>query len=205
MSVKMMALFWEFEGLTLAEKLVGLKMGDYANDEGESIYPAVGTIVRHTGVAESTVREILSRFKKWELISAYGRHEKRRTVMYRLNVEMLQKGFPEGHERRVQPVEGPANGGSSQWTHEGPANGPNPSLNRQVEPPIFPLEEVEADFRKLWDAWKPFEMTKGDEAQALRKYAEIRQTGVGAERIALAARVYCPLSGVSGTIALSFN
>jgi len=56
--------------------------------------------------------------------------------------------------------------------------------------PIIPLAEIKADFEKLFEAWSPFEMTKGDYRQGEAKYVEIREGGISADQVAKAARVY---------------
>jgi len=199
MSVHVSSPVWKFCGLTPTEKLVLLRLADCANEDGESIYPAVSTIMRETGLKESTVRQALRNFRNWKIIIPDGKHNRRRTVIYSMNMDLIRKGFRaylEGLDG-VQQAEGPADGGSSTWTHEGPAGGPNTSFNRQEEEtPIVPYDETPPedyadDFEKLWAAWTPFEMLHGDRPQAERKYAKIRSEGVGADRVLLAARVYC--------------
>src|SRR5258708_6411094 len=95
MSVHVTSPVWKFQGLTPPEKLVLLKLADCANEEGESIYPAVSTVMRETGLSETAVRQALRHFKKWGILLAEGKHERRRTVVYRMNMELLKNGFPE--------------------------------------------------------------------------------------------------------------
>jgi hypothetical protein len=128
--------------------------------------------------------------KKLGILLTEGRHDRRRTVVYRMNMELLKNGFPEDHER-VRQTKGSPDEGFATRTHIGSPDEPNTSFNRQEETPIVPLEDIEVDFDKLWEAWKPFEMLHGDRGQAERKYAKIRGEGVSAGQVLLAARVYC--------------
>src|SRR5687768_14886349 len=59
LSTKVTAMPWQVEFSEVSAKLVALKLADCASDLGDSIFPSVNTIVRHTGCAQSTVRKWL--------------------------------------------------------------------------------------------------------------------------------------------------
>lgn len=93
MSVKLLDRVWEAPMPTMAMKLVALKLADYANDEGENIYPSVGTIERKTGVSSSVVRECLADMEASGLLEVIeegcGNRFGRSTTIRRMRPEVL--------------------------------------------------------------------------------------------------------------------
>lgn len=91
MSIRLMSLIWEIEFPTHAQKLVALKLADYAADNGSSIFPAVNTIAKHTGSDERTVQRVLKAFRGCgllELVKEGGTGPKS-TNQWMLNVPLL--------------------------------------------------------------------------------------------------------------------
>lgn len=93
MSVKLSDRVWEAPFPSLAMKLVALKLADYANDDGENVYPSVGTLERKTGASASTVREALADMEASGLLDvvteASGNRHGRSTTVRRVDVATL--------------------------------------------------------------------------------------------------------------------
>lgn len=68
MSIRVMSLVWEINFPTHSQKLIALKLADYASDHGASIFPAVSTLARHTGSDERTVQRVMKAFRDCGLI-----------------------------------------------------------------------------------------------------------------------------------------
>jgi len=90
-SIRLMSLVWEIEFPTHAQKLVALKLADYASDSGESIFPAVNTIAKHTGSDERTVQRVLKAFRGCGILHVLkeGGSGPKSTTQYALNVNVL--------------------------------------------------------------------------------------------------------------------
>lgn len=71
MSVKVSALCWQIP-LPIADKLVLLRLADYADDHGGNIYPSVATIAHFCGISERAVQYILKRLTTDGLIFVLG-------------------------------------------------------------------------------------------------------------------------------------
>ena len=63
MSIRLMTMVWDVEFPTQSQKLIALKLADYAADAGGSVFPAVNTIARHAGCDERTVQRALKAFR----------------------------------------------------------------------------------------------------------------------------------------------
>ena len=63
MSIRLMSLVWDIAFPTHSQKLIALKLADYASDQGGSIFPAVNTIAAHVGCDERTVQRVLKSFR----------------------------------------------------------------------------------------------------------------------------------------------
>ena len=63
-----MSVVWEIQFPTQSQKLIALKLADYASDMGSSIFPAVNTIARHTGCDERTVQRVMKAFRACGII-----------------------------------------------------------------------------------------------------------------------------------------
>lgn len=95
MSIKLMSLVWDIEFPTQSQKMIALKMADYASDMGESIFPAVNTIAKHASCDERTVQRVLKAFRDCGLAllikeGGKGGHGSKTTNRWALNVDALK-------------------------------------------------------------------------------------------------------------------
>lgn len=56
---------------------------------------------------------------------------------------------------------------------------------------VTPSITYAAEFEKLWNRWRPYEMTKGNKTQAAKSYEKAMKTGVTEQDIGRAAMSYC--------------
>ena len=86
------------QGITWAERGVLIKMADYANGDGGSVFPSVKTIAEWGEVDERTVQRILARLLARgliEVVGANGRTGGQHPTAYRIVIPrqfMLSKG-----------------------------------------------------------------------------------------------------------------
>lgn len=98
-------------------KLLAMCLADYANPEGDDIFPSIGTLADHVGVSERTVQRHIGRLIKIGFIRQVGNSrggsmrkgadgERRgRTNRYRIDLDWW-KGNPvnlTGHQRDTPP------------------------------------------------------------------------------------------------------
>lgn len=69
MSIKLMSLVWDIKFPTHPQLLVALKLADFANDDGQSIFPTLNTLADKCQCARSTVSAVLSVFRKVGLLT----------------------------------------------------------------------------------------------------------------------------------------
>lgn len=60
MSIYLMSQAYRVEGLTTAQKAVLVVLCDHANDDGQSCYPSIPRIARHSSLSERTVYRVLT-------------------------------------------------------------------------------------------------------------------------------------------------
>ena len=91
MSIRLMALVWEVPFPTQSQKLIALKLADYASDAGDSIFPANATLAAYGSCDESTVKRSMKAFRECGLLHLVqeGGKGPRATNQWRLNVQML--------------------------------------------------------------------------------------------------------------------
>lgn len=120
MSVRVMSQVWASD-LGRDDKYILLCLADFGNDEGESIYPAVGYIVWKTGYSETQVKAILRKLRKSGLIGVAFEGSKYGTNQYKINIDLLptrppysppKKGRPEKGESETDPILEDEKGGS---------------------------------------------------------------------------------------------
>lgn len=98
MSVKVSALCWKIS-LPIADKLVLLRLADYAGDDGGNIYPSVATVAHFCGVSPRAVQYILKKFIDAGLLVVVGNETggRGRTRHYAIDLERAcQLSGPEG-------------------------------------------------------------------------------------------------------------
>jgi len=93
MSIKQMALVWEHE-FTANELLVMLALADHANDEGGSIYPALGRVAWKTGLSRRTVQRYVSDLRKRKVLKIVKHAEDSTPNEYRIQWQYAEKKPP---------------------------------------------------------------------------------------------------------------
>jgi len=69
MSIELMSLVWKVDFLTQSQKLIMLRMADFSNDDGASIYPSRSRIADECGCSLSTVKATLKALMDCGLVS----------------------------------------------------------------------------------------------------------------------------------------
>lgn len=93
MAIKIMTMVWEAEFPNIASKMVALKLADCANDDGENIYPSVGTVERATGCSASTIRKWMFAMEHCgllEVVERSGGGTRKDTTIRRFNLAALE-------------------------------------------------------------------------------------------------------------------
>ena len=92
-SIKVMTMVWDAEFPNVSSKMVALKLADCANDDGDNIYPSVGTVERATGGAASTVRKYMFAMEHCGLLEVVERGvggARTGTTVRRFNLDILR-------------------------------------------------------------------------------------------------------------------
>lgn len=86
-----MSQVWEVQFPTQSQLLVALKMADYANDQGGSIYPSRNKLAALSQTSESTVKNVLRAFREIGLLIVVreGGHGPKSTTEYEINLRLL--------------------------------------------------------------------------------------------------------------------
>ena len=112
MSIRLMSIVWEINFPTQSQKLIALKLADFASDSGSSVFPSVNTIARHTGCDERTVQRVMRALRECGLISLEkeGGTGPRATNHWQLNILALTSIAYKGwtlsggaHELKIDP------------------------------------------------------------------------------------------------------
>jgi hypothetical protein len=114
MSVKVSALCWQVP-LQSLEKLVLLRLADYADDDGGNIYPSIATIAHFCGMSPRAVQYILKKFMGEGLVLIVGNETggRGRTRHYCIDLERAGQmagpggGHKNGGGKRVQRAQKP--------------------------------------------------------------------------------------------------
>jgi hypothetical protein len=88
MSIKVMTLVWDSE-LETTRKFILLYYADRASDEGENVWPAVGTVAKKTGMSERTVQRVTNSMIEEGVLIKDGK-SKRGTNKYKINLEYFK-------------------------------------------------------------------------------------------------------------------
>ena len=142
MSVKVMALVFDYAGLSSSEKFVLLAYADHADHSGNNVFPSVAFVARKTNYNDRTVQRTSRKLEQDGYHIPDGRGRKG-TKKWRINVNKLmgaaeshpgRKSHSEvaeshsGRESRSEVAENPIRGGTES---------PESSLNHQVKPSSF--------------------------------------------------------------------
>lgn len=109
MSVKVSALIWKIPMASL-DKLLLLRLADFADDDGGRIFPAVATVARDCGMSERGAQYILKKFIDKGLLLIVGNETggRGRPRHYAIDLDRAEEmAGPEGDGERVQRVQEP--------------------------------------------------------------------------------------------------
>jgi hypothetical protein len=134
MSVQVMKLVFEALLPDAETKLVALRLADFANRDGTSIFPSVATIVSDTLLSARTVQRRLKVLIALRVLRLEPRHRGRRTNCYAFDLDALRALGASGCRRAIG---GPATcrndgAGASPGRGEGDRVTPNPSVNHHL-------------------------------------------------------------------------
>lgn len=93
MSIQCMTLILGRKLGSSTRKLIALKLGDHASDDGSGIYPALKRIAAETEVSERQVRRILREFEADGILIVVkeGGNGPKDTTEYRLDIEAIER------------------------------------------------------------------------------------------------------------------
>lgn len=91
MSVHLSALVWEIEFPTSTQKLLLLRVADYADDDGAGIYPSIAEVARQIGASERQIQYAIRAFEGVKILDRVkdGGTGPTRTNVWRINVDLL--------------------------------------------------------------------------------------------------------------------
>ena len=90
MSIKVMSMVFDANGLTATQKLVMLSLSDHGAEDGSRIYPSVETTTEKTGLSERQVRRTLADLRKMGLIFVVRKAGQHRATEYTISIKMLK-------------------------------------------------------------------------------------------------------------------
>lgn len=93
MSVHLTSLVWGIDFPTSTQKLLMLRIADYADDDGAGIYPSIAETARQVGASERQIQYALKALEGVKLIDrvTFGGSGPKRTNVWRINVEIVAK------------------------------------------------------------------------------------------------------------------
>ena len=114
MSVVATALIWKVRGLTTHEKIVLLRLGDFADESGNSVFPSRARVARECEMAIRTVQSILHRLETKGFIRTIEPATPRRSARRSLNMVGILEAQqqPESSREAQQQPEGRGDRGS---------------------------------------------------------------------------------------------
>jgi hypothetical protein len=91
MSIRLMTLVWDIEFPTQSQKLIMLKLADYASDTGGSVFPATETLADKVGCDERTVQRAIKAFRDVGLLHLVraGGTKPGATNEWQINITMI--------------------------------------------------------------------------------------------------------------------
>jgi hypothetical protein len=130
MSIRIMSMIWEVQFPTQSQLLIALKMADFANDEGGSIYPSRSRLADQAQCSESTVKNTLKVFREIGLLKVIreGGKGPKNTTEYELNLRLVN-ALVTGE----CTIEGGGNELEIKWANKGAEFDPLDGLRGQTE------------------------------------------------------------------------
>lgn len=91
MSIRLMSMMWEIQFPTQSQLLIALKLADFANDEGGSVFPSKNRLARNAQCSESTVKNTLRAFRSIGLLHVVeeGGRGPKDTTHYAWNLRLV--------------------------------------------------------------------------------------------------------------------
>lgn len=91
MSGHLAALIWEIDFPTSTQKLLMLRLADYADDHGRGIYPSIPEVARQVGASERQIQYALKALEAVKLIDrvTFGGTGPQRTNVWTINVDLV--------------------------------------------------------------------------------------------------------------------
>jgi DNA-binding Lrp family transcriptional regulator len=88
-----MSLIWEINFPTATQKLLMLRVSDYADDDGSGVYPAIPEVSRQIGTSERQVQYAIKALEEVGLLSriTVGGGKRRSTNVWTINVDVIAK------------------------------------------------------------------------------------------------------------------
>jgi Helix-turn-helix domain len=68
MSIRLMSMIWDVQFPTQSQLLIALKLADFANDSGGSIFPSRNTLAKQAQCSETTIKNTLRAFREIGLL-----------------------------------------------------------------------------------------------------------------------------------------
>lgn len=135
MSIRLMSIVWEIQFPTQSQLLAALKLADFANDDGSSIYPSRNRLANHCQCSETTIKVVLRAFREAGLLIVVreGGSGPRDTTEYRFDVGMLRaladgecmiKGDSESIEIVEEVVDEAGDNSTIPWINKGAESAP---------------------------------------------------------------------------------
>lgn len=92
MSIRLMTLIWDVQFPTQSQLLIALKLADFANDDGGSVYPSRNRLAANCQCSESTVKNTLRAFREIGLLHVVeqGGSGPRDTTRYAWNMRLVK-------------------------------------------------------------------------------------------------------------------
>lgn len=92
MSIRLMSMVWEVQFPTQSQLLAALKLADFANDDGGSIYPSRNRLAYHCQCSETTAKVVLRCFRECGLLIVVkeGGNGPRDTTEYCFDLDLLR-------------------------------------------------------------------------------------------------------------------
>lgn len=143
---------WAYADCGGSELLVLLALADFADDDGENIYPSMATLARKCRLSESQTRRIVqSLIKKGaiEVVEVGGwEHGRNRSNRYRIVVEALYERGSKMTPHISRPRDHGTRAGDS--TVLAPVID-DPSSDPLYKPPVKEMRPPRAQFRKTYN------------------------------------------------------
>lgn len=149
MSIKVMTDIWAHADAKGSELLILLALADFADDNGENIYPSMQTLAKKTRLHETQARRIVKSLVKRDLLEVTEqggwKHGRNRSNSYRIKLENLCGGILPPPPSRPRAHRGRAD----DTTVVSPTRD-DPSYNRKKKPPVKEERPPRAQSRKSY-------------------------------------------------------